>query len=212
LLGLYATYLSLIAEGEFAPDRDWLIPLDDYQDWFGRRTQRGRRADLLVLRNPAPGVLRLVGVESKWYKSDVAKYFVDNEFGKDGQMRATVTNLRDLFDPIQDRLDKHYWQKTLASLLDAAPGSWDSFRKQLGTDQWSLEVDGIVYVHQYEERDADGLRTRNEGLLVEVASYLDFPADEPYFRLGPGVRRLRLKARDEIVRLFVQAGKGKQKR
>jgi len=207
MLGLYATYLSLIAEDEFVTNRDWLIPLDDYQSWFGRRTQRGRRADLLVLHNPTPDVLRLVAVESKWYKRDIGKGFTQDEFGKDGQMRTTVTSLRSLFDPVQDRLDRHYWQKMLASLLDTAPNPWESFRERLGTGKWTLEVDGIVYVHQYEQRDLDRLRARNEEWQSEVVSYLTYPADELYFSLGPDVQRLRLKARDEIVQLLAQGGK-----
>jgi hypothetical protein len=209
LLGLYATYLSLIAEGEFIPHRGWLIPLDDYQDWFGRRTQRGRRADLMVLRNPAPGVLRLVAVESKWYKKDVSGGFVKDEFGENGQMRTTATSLRSLFDPAQDRIDKHHWQKMLAALLDTAPDCWDRFRQRLGNGEWSLEVDGIVYVHQYEERESGMLSTRNEELLAETAKHLSFPADGPVFCLGPNARRLRLKARNEIVHLFAQASRGK---
>jgi len=209
LLGLYATYLALIAEGEFVVGQDRLIPLDDYQGWFGRRTQRGRRADLMVLRNPRPNVLRLVAVESKWYKSDVGPTFVKGEFGQGGQMRTTVTTLRDLFDPAQDRLDKHYWQKMLASLLDTAPNCWDSFRQRLGNGEWSLEVDGLVYVHQYEERDPSRLSARNEELLAETAEFLAFPAGQRCFCLGPNARRLRLKPRGEIVRLFAEAGEGR---
>ena len=209
LLGLYATYLSLIAEGEFVAGQDWLIPLDDYQGWFGRRTQRGRRADLLVFRNPKPDVLRLVAVESKWYKSDVGPTFVRDEFGKDGQMRTAVSTLRSLFDPAQERLDKHYWQKMLASLLDAAPAYWNSFRQRPGDGPWSVEVDGIVYVHQYEEQDSGKLSARNEALLVETVKHLNFPDDEPYFCLGLDARRLRLKPRGEIVRLFAEAGEGR---
>jgi len=209
LLGLYATYLALIAEGEFVVGQDRLIPLDDYQGWFGRRTQRGRRADMMVLRHPRPDVLRLIAVESKWYKSAVGPTFVKNEFDQGGQMRTTVTTLRDLFDPAQDRLDKHYWQKMLASLLDTAPDCWDSFHQRLGNGEWSLEVDGIVYVHQYEERDPDRLSARNEELLTETATCLQFPAAQPFFCLGPDARRLRLKPRDEIVRLFAEAGKGR---
>jgi len=209
VLGLYATYLSLIAEGEFVAGQDWLIPLDDYQGWFGRRTQRGRRADLLVFRNPQPDVLRLVAVESKWYKSDVGPTFVRDEFGKDGQMRTTVSTLRSLFDPAQARLDKHYWQKMLASLLDTAPGYWNNFVQRLGAGNWSLEVDGIVYVHQYEEQDSGKLSARNEALLAETVKHLSFPDDEPYFCLDPDARRLRLKPRGEIVRLFAEAGEGR---
>ncbi len=208
LLGLYATYLSLIAEGEFVPRRDWLIPLDDYQSWFGRRTQRGRRADLMVLSNPVPDALRLTAVESKWYANPVRRSFVRDEFDKDGQMRTTVTSLRSLFDPTQERLDSHYWQKMLSSLLDAAPSSWESLRQQLGTNRWHLEVDGVVYVHQYREEDIDGLRAHNEDLLAEVAACIVYPDDGPLFYLGPGFKRLRLKPRDEIVRLFAQEAEG----
>jgi hypothetical protein len=207
LLGLYATYLSLIADEELVEDQDWLIPLDDYQGWFGRRTQKGRRADLMVFRNPSPDVLRLIAVESKWYKRDISRGFVKDEFGQDGQMRTTVASLRSLFDPTQARLDTHYWQKTLTSLLDTGPAYWDSFRERLGGGEWSLEVDGIVYVHQYEEKDSGRLSARNEELLAETAKYLNFPADEPVFCLGPNARRLRLRARDGLVRLFTQAGR-----
>ena len=208
LLGLYATYLSLIDEGVFVPGQDWLIPLDDYQSWFGRRTRRGRRADLMVLNSPTPDVLRLIGVESKWYVNRVGRPFVRDEFGEGGQMRVTITNLRSLFDPTQERLDKHYWQKTLASLLDNAPDPWSGFRKQFGASEWRLEVDGIVYVHQYQEQDTDGLHAHNEILLAEVTSCIDDPADKSLFGLDPDFRRLRLKARNEIARLFAQAGDG----
>jgi len=208
LLGLYATYLSLIDEGVFVPGQDWLIPLDDYQSWFGRRTRRGRRADLMVLNSPTSDILRLIGVESKWYVNRVGRPFVRDEFGEGGQMRVTVTNLRGLFDPTQERLDKHYWQKTLASLLDNAPDPWSDFRKQFGAGEWRLEVDGIVYVHQYQEQDTDGLRAHNEILLAEAASCIDDPADKSLFSLDPDFRRLRLKARNEIARLFTQVGDG----
>lgn len=202
LLGLYATYLWLIAEGEFVRGQDQLIPLDDYQSWFGRRTQRGRRADLLVLKNPAPDTVHLLAVESKWYKSDIGKGFVQDEFGPEGQMRTTVTSLRSLFDPRQERLDKDYWRKMLASLLDSAPPSWDPFRQAFGKQAWRLEVDGIVYVHQYQNRDAAGLLAYNDTLNDQVAQCIAFPADNPYFALGSDARRLRLKSRDEIVSLF----------
>jgi hypothetical protein len=181
------------------PGQDWLIPLDDYQGWFGRRTRRGRRADLMVLRNPAPGILRLVAVESKWYKQSIGKGFVRDEFGEDGQMRTTVTSLRSLFDPAQDRLDKDHWQRTLSSLLEAAPDFWACFRERT---EWSLEIDGIVYVHQYDEEERDRLRARSEGLLAEIAEHVTFPAAEQFFCRGPSVNRLRVKGRDEIIRLL----------
>jgi hypothetical protein len=202
LLGLYATYRALIAEGEYVLGQDQLIPLDDYQGWFGRRTQRGRRADLLVLRNPAPDTLSLVAVESKWYKSDVGKGFVRDEFADGGQMRTTVTNLRSLFDPAQERLDKDYWQKTLAALLDVAPSSWSSFRQALGKQAWRLEVDGIVYVHQYQNRDTAALRVYNDTLDDQVRQCITYPADSAFFALDANARRLRLRSREEIVGLF----------
>jgi hypothetical protein len=202
LLGLYATYLSLIAEGEFVPNQDQLIPLDDYQSWFGRRTQRGRRADLLVLKNPTPDTVHLLAVESKWYKSDIGKGFVQDEFGPEGQMRTTVRTLRSLFDPVQERLDKDYWRKMLASLVDSAPPSWAAFREAFGKQTWRLEVDGIVYVHQYQSRDTAALRAYNDTLNDHVGQYIACPADNPYFALGANARRLRLKSRDDIVGLF----------
>jgi hypothetical protein len=88
----------------------------------------------------------------------------------------------------------------LASLLDTAPGYWNNLVQRLGAGNWSLEVDGIVYVHQYEERDSGKLSARNEALLAETIKHLNFPDDEPYFRLGPDARRLRLKPRSEIIR------------
>jgi hypothetical protein len=133
---------------------------------------------------------------------------VKDEFGENGQMRTTATSLRSLFDPAQDRIDKHHWQKMLVALLDTAPDCWDRFRQRLGNGEWSLEVDGIVYVHQYEERESGMLSTRNEELLAETAKHLSFPADGPVFCLGPNARRLRLKARNEIVHLFAQAAVG----
>ena len=162
----------------------------------------------MVLNSPTPDVLRLIGVESKWYVNRVGRPFVRDEFGEGGQMRVTITNLRSLFDPTQERLDKHYWQKTLASLLDNAPDPWSGFRKQFGASEWRLEVDGIVYVHQYQEQDTDGLHAHNEILLAEVTSCIDDPADKSLFGLDPDFRRLRLKARNEIARLFAQAGDG----
>ncbi len=202
LLGLYATYRFLIAEGELVPGQDHLLPLDDYQGWFGRRTQRGRRADLLVLHTPTPGVLRLVAVESKWYKQSVGGGFVEDEFGDNGQMRTAVTTLRSLFDPRQERLDKDYWQKTLLSLLDIQSPAWDDLRRRLGSGDWALEVDGIVYVHQYKEDDVVALAANNTALLNETATRLHFPDDAPLFCLGPEGRRLRLKGRAEIVEQF----------
>lgn len=206
LLGLYATYRFLIAEGEYIPEDDKLIPLDDYQGWFGRRTQRGRRADLLVLRTPAPGILRLVAVESKWYKDSIGGGFVADEFGDNAQMRTAVETLRSLFDPTQERLDKDYWQKTLLSLLDIQSPAWDDFRQRLGRGDWTLEVDGIVYVHQYAAQDTGALSASNMVLSREVAKHLHFPDDQKFFCLGPDAQRLRIKGRVEIVQQFLVGG------
>lgn len=206
LLGLYATYRFLIAEGEYVPEADKLIPLDDYQGWFGRRTQRGRRADLLVLRTPAPGVLRLVAVESKWYKDSIGGGFVADEFGDNAQMRTAVETLRSLFDPTQERLDKDYWQKTLLSLLDIQSNAWDDFRQRFGRGDWTLEVDGIVYVHQYAAQDTGALSASNMVLSREVAKHLHFPDDQKFFCLGPDAQRLRIKGRVEIVQQFLVDG------
>lgn len=206
LLGLYATYRFLIAEGEFVPEEDKLIPLDDYQGWFGWRTQRGRRADLLVLRTPAPGVLRLVAVESKWYKENVGAGFVADEFGDNGQMRTAVETLRSLFDPVQERLDKDYWQKTLLSQLDIQSNAWDDFRRRFGSGDWTLEVDGIVYVHWYKAPDDGAVAASNMALSKEVAKHLHFPDDQKHFCLGPDAQRLRIKGPAEIVQQFVVSG------
>jgi len=202
LLGLYATYLSLITEQEFCVGKDWLIPLDNYQEWFGRRTQKGRRADLLLLRTPEPNTLELLAVESKWYKQLKDSPFVFDEFGRDGQMHTAVHSLSSLFDPTQNRLDKDYWQKTLYSLLDEAPSAWDPFRQAFQTGKWQLKVDGIVYVHQYSEL--------NQVLLLQRSQRLNLVAqklvceDQECFGLGSEFQRLRLISRPEIIQLFKQ--------
>jgi hypothetical protein len=141
----------------------------------------------------------MVAVESKWYKQSISKGFVREEFGKDGQMRTTVASLRSLFDPSQDRLDRHHWQRTLSSLLDAAPISCAGLHER---GEWLLEVDGIVYVHQYQVESGEQLQARGTELFAEIAEQVTYPDAEPFFCQGPGVARLRLKGREEIVRLF----------
>lgn len=200
LLGLYATYCSLIAERRFIPGHDWLIPLDDYQHWFGRRTQRGRRADLLVLRTPAPNRLEMLAVESKWYKQAVGAGFVDDEFGPGGQLRTAVVSLRSLFDPGQNRLDRDYWRRTLYSLIEDAPPCWAEFRQSLGGTQWELTVDGRVYVHQYAEQDTADLTVHEQELQAEVARRIG-SQDGPFFGLS-GFQRLRLSSYPELVELL----------
>jgi hypothetical protein len=201
LLGLYATYKALIAEHRLVPGHDWLIPLDDYQHWFGRRTQRGRRADLLVLRTPAPNRLEMLAVESKWYKQAVSAGFVEDEFGPGGQLRTAVVSLRSLFDPRQDRLDRDYWRKTLSSLIEDAPPRWTQFRQSLGDTQWELVVDGRVYVHQYTEQDAASLSQREQELQMEVAKRISPQGDGLYFGL-PNFQRLRLESYPGLVELL----------
>ena len=103
LLGLYATFQQLKADSLFIPTQDWLIPLDNYQSWFGRRTQSGCRADLLVVRRYDQQTLEMIAVESKWYSRAVDSGFVKDEFGEDGQLWVAVKNLSELFDPQQPR-------------------------------------------------------------------------------------------------------------
>lgn len=217
LLGLYATYLALIDEGELNPATDWLIPLDDHQDWFGRRTRHGSRADLLVLRSRTPSRLELLAVESKWYKQIQDRGFVTAEFGPpvgdglgqrcpdddpEGQMGTTVTSLRRLFDPRQHRLDRDYWQRTLRALVDSSPHAClTAFKQQFTSNHWQLDVDGIVYVHQYEERDAQALAQREVRLGEDVRAAIG-PLDDLYYHHGTGKLRLRLNSRPAIVRLL----------
>lgn len=201
LLGLYATYRALIADGILDPANDWLIPLDNYQNWFGRRTQRGRRADLLVLREVAQDRLEMLAVESKWYKDVVGEGFVADELGPNGQLRTAVASLRSLFDPAQERLDRDYWQRTLRTLLDEAPARWKPFCQRLNTGQWNLEVDGIVYVHQYADRSADGLRAWTQHLNTKANGHLG-SGDTPLFGRGPNFERVRLRSYQELVALF----------
>lgn len=201
LLGLYATYRSLIADSEFDSARDWLIPLDNYQSWFGRRTQRGRRADLLVLRRPEDGLLELVAVESKWYKGLVGPGFVTDEFGEGGQLRIAVETLRSLFDPTQHRLDRDYWQRTLRSLLDEAPVNWKSFVATLRDGRWRLNVDGMVYVHHYNYHDR-ALVAQQAATLRPQVQTLVAAAGPACFALGPDLERLRLKSNPDLVSLL----------
>ena len=203
LLGLYATYLSLMRDGEFNPQCDWLIPLDDYQGWFGRRTQIGRRADLLVLRCLDATQLEMLAVESKWYTQHVSREFVVKEFGKDGQLRSAVSTLHSLFDPAQQRLDRDYWQRMLASLLDGAPPAWDTFRQLFHDVPWSLSVDGMVYVHQYSETDSQRLRQRAGELNDLVREQVGVQRQSPsLFARGQDYKRLRLQSFPELVALF----------
>lgn len=201
LLGLYATYLSLIEEGVFVEGRDWLIPLDNYQEWFGRRKQSGRRADLLVLRNPQPGVLEMLAAESKWYKRGLDSSFVEDEFGANGQLRTAVHSLKELFDPRQDRLDREYWQRTLQSLLDEAPEKCAALKSVTSANGWSLLVDGVVYVHQYMELDHSYLSNRMTTLNNEATMII---AQNPgSFGKPPEFKRLRMKSQPEITNMFM---------
>lgn len=200
LLGLYATYRSLIAERLFNPGTDWLVPLDDYQDWFGRRTQQGRRADLLVLRNSAPGQVEMLAVESKWYKS-LPGNFVADEFGPGGQLRNAVRSLQLLFDPLQTRLDKSYWQKMLASLIETAPAD---LRRTLQDSGWDLKVDGLVYVHQYTEPSAEKLAHRQDERQLEVQRNIH-QEDAEIFSRGDELVRLRLISKPALVKLLSPA-------
>ncbi len=204
LLGLYATYRALIADGELVPGRDQLIPLDNYQHWFGRRTQRGRRADLLVVRKPTAKSVEMVAVESKWYKQAIGPGFVADEFAAGGQLRTTVESLRSLFDPQMPRLDRDYWQRTLQALLDDAPHHWAPFQHALASGQWQLDVDGIVYVHQYMENDAAVIAQRESALALLVQQYVAEQGATLY-SLGPAFRRLRITSFPQLVDLLGDA-------
>ena len=177
------------------PGQDQLIPLDDYQGWFGRRTQRSRAPTCWCCAIRRPIRLRLMAVESKWYKSDIGKGFVQDEFGPKAKCEPPSPPPQSL-RPGQERLDKDYWQKMLASLLDAAPSSWDHSAR-LRQAAWRLEVDGIVYVHQYQNQDTAVLRAYNDVLHDQANGLITFPADSAYFALGPNARRMRMKSHDE---------------
>lgn len=201
LLGLYATYLYLKAENRYVPGQDFLIPLDNYQSWFGRRTQVGRRADLLVVRGHASGHLEMTAVESKWYKNNVNRQFVHDEFGNNGQLTTTTKTLHSLFNPQQKRLDQDYWQRLLRSLLDEAPKAvQQAAHKENGT----LRVDGMVVVHQYTQMDASALE-RNQEQLNDVARPLIANAGADHFWQGPEQKRVCLLSYPELVTLFAQA-------
>jgi hypothetical protein len=198
LLGLYATYLYLEAERLFVPGQDFLIPLDNYQGWFGRRTQFGRRADLLVVRgDAASGCLEMTAVESKWYKNSVNQGFVHDEFGENGQLTTTVKTLHSLFNPAQTRLDQDYWQRLLQNLLDEAPPAIHKVLQQ----PWTLNVDGMVIVHQYALTDTTALRETQEA-LNQVARPLIAHAGADCFWRGPEEQRIRLLSYPELVALF----------
>jgi hypothetical protein len=201
LLGLYATYKKLVAEEIYVPGRDWLIPLDDYQSWFGRRTQRHRRADLLVLRMPAPETLEMLAVESKWYKNSVGLSFVKDEFGDQGQLLTTVESLKSLFDPRQERLDRNYWQRLLRALLDEAPTADNQNLRSLQGDEWLLLVDGMVFVHQYAIKDSAWLKSQEE-LLNKQANELVNLQNSKYFSRGSGFRRLRLNGHRDLISML----------
>lgn len=198
LLGLYATYLSLLDEKVYIPNQDLLVPLDNYQNWFGRRTQRGRRADLMVLRNRSSKRLELIAVESKWYKN-LNSNIVFDEFGPDGQLRHTVRSLRSLFDPHQDRLDKSYWQRTLQGILNEAP---DELRHIAQDNDMNLRVDGFVYVHQYTMEDQTALTNTANELNDRVKEFISSSDASDYFGLGPAEQRLKMKSYPELVSLF----------
>lgn len=204
LLGLYATYLALIKEGTYIPGQDFLIPLDNYLNWFGRRTQRGRRADLMVVRVRTPKRLELLAVESKWYKDIQGDNFVEREFGSDGQLRNTVITLYSLFNPKQERLDQGYWQRMLRDLLSEAPNIlWQT----LQANDWELKVDGTVFVHQYLSKDQAWLSEREKQLNQTVIKYVKREDANHYFWLGPTEQRLKLKSYPQLVSLFAEAGK-----
>lgn len=200
LLGLYATYLYLKAENLYVPGKDFLIPLDNYQGWFGRRTQVGRRADLLVIRGHTSGRLEMTAVESKWYKNSVNHKFVHEEFGDNGQLTTTVKTLYSLFNPLQTRLDQNYWQRLLRNLLDEAP---EVIRQVVQKEHWTLKVDGMVTVHQYAQMDASALFKWQEE-LNQVARPLVATAGADHFWQGPEQKRLRLLSHPELVTLFTQ--------
>lgn len=204
LLGLYATYLSLKDEDMLDPQHDCLIPLDDYAGWFGQRTQSKRRADLLVLKNPAPDCLEMLVVESKWYKQAVGQGFVQDEFGERGQLRTTVENLYSLFNPHQKRLDRGYWQRTLSGLLEPiASEQWQLFKERFPTNNWRLRVDGLVYVHQYVEREQEKVTKRAEQLHPQVAELLqNNPVGDDCFWRVPAWQRLKLTCYPDLVELF----------
>jgi hypothetical protein len=115
-------------------------------------------------------------------------------------MHTAVHSLRSLFDPHQDRLDKDYWQKTLYSLLDEAPSTWEPFRQAFHDGQWQLKVDGIVYVHQYTELNQAQLAERSQRLNLDAQNLVC--EDQEYFGMGSEFRRLRLTSRPEIIQLF----------
>lgn len=200
LLGLYATYLYLKAERLYIPGQDYLIPLDNYQSWFGRRTQSGRRADLLVVRAHPSGRLEMTAVESKWYKYTVNNKFMHDEFDDGGQLTTTVETLHALFDPLQTRLDQNYWQRLLHSLLDEAP---EVIQQVMQNGSWELVVDGMVVVHQYAQKDKVALANHEEG-LNDVARPLIARAGMNHFWRGPQQKRLHLISYPELVTLFSQ--------
>ena len=200
LLGLYATYLFLKAEKLYVPERDFLVPLDNYQSWFGRRTQSGRRADLLVVRGQAPNRLEMTAVESKWYKDNINPKFVHKEFGENGQLTTTVKTLHSLFNPLQTRLDQDYWQRLLYSLLDEAP---EVIQQVVQKEQWSLLVDGMVVVHQYAQEDNSTLASHEEA-LNRIARPMITETGANCFWRGPEQQRLHLISYPELVTLFSQ--------
>lgn len=61
---------------------------------------------------------------------------------------------------------------------------------------------GVVYVHQYQRPDTRTLQAYTEMLTAQVDQHVSFPADNAFFALGPGARRLRMKSRSEIAGLF----------
>jgi hypothetical protein len=140
----------------------------------------------------------LIGMNSK---DLVGSPFVDEEFGTNGQLRTTTFTLRSLFDPSQNRLDRDYWQRTLRELLDEAPPTWHPFAQTLRDRHWSLRVDGMVYVHQYNLRDERLVATRAADLGNRVHALLS-DADNIYFGLGMAHNRLRLVSYPLIERLL----------
>lgn len=112
-----------------------------------------------------------------------------------------MRSLRELFDPRQTRLDRDYWSKVLAGLLRDAPAEWRTFCGNLGGAGWDLQVDGMVYVHQYAERDDKTLAEHIAALDTSVLKHISDDRGMHFWR-GPTFRRLQLTSYLDLVHLL----------
>ena len=172
LLGLYATYCQLEATKQL--DGVLLVPVDEHQHWFGRRTSSRRRADLLLIRRlEAATALEFMIVESKWRKPRLRVPDLRDMVRQIDDTRETLT---ELFAPQQPRLDDDFWRQELREvILTARRGQeWDEIANAVGVGNARIgEIAGRVFVHLHQFSDAD-VATDVETLGAEEPERIEF--------------------------------------